>query len=364
MGVAGRFVRLTVAAESGRSRRRLAGFRMFAGALAAVFSVSMLAACSGSDSGGSSDASTSTTVPTADLAGEFRLGEPFGELASLAMRSDALFSAVQERTQDCMEDRGLRYETTVLADPGGKGIAQLTMAVRLQAPDEVVGYGFSEWNAAQPVQQFDGDTAESVKGEVDGDGQVPGDPNAWKYELSEEERYAWNDALGGLSVPDEEKEKVTTGGITTKWAPDACTFKGQEAVYGSLVDWYRAFYMVTEEMVIEADEVLRADPVLQEAIESWAACMGVGGFEVTDLTDPIRQLWLRYPPGTEASESVAAEGAMAPVDARCFQEADLPTILGTAQRAVEADLLARNEGVVTAYVELYEAAVVRARGEN
>lgn len=298
--------------------------------------------------------------------GEFRLGEPFGDLVSLSMRSEVLFSAVEERLAECMADRGFRYEAMALQESAGEELGRSVMEVRQQDPDEVVGYGFSEWNAAQqPVRVGGGDTAESVSGEVELEVAAdPTDPNAWVDELPEEEKQAWYEALGGLSAPEEEKESVTVAGGITKWAPDACLSKGEEAVYGPLADWYRAFYMVTEELPIEAELRLMADPVVADAIESWQSCMAEAGFEFSDFRDPIRRLQVRFPLGTDAAESVAAEAEMAPVDARCFQAADLPEVLGDAQREVEAELLAEHEGVVAAYVELHEAALVRARGEG
>lgn len=301
-----------------------------------------------------------------DLLGEFWLGEPFGDLVSLSMQSETLFSAVEEQVRECMADRGFRYEPMALQESANEGLGRAVMAARQRDPNEVVGYGFSEWNAAQPaVLTRGGDTAESVSGEVDMTGDAdPTDPNAWVYDLPEDEQLAWNEALSGWSVPDEEMESVTVAGGTTKWAPEACWFIGNEAIYGPLVDWYRAFYMVTEELPIEAEERLMADPAVQDAIDSWKTCMADAGFEFRDFRDPIRRLQARFPPGTDAAESIAAEAEIAPIDARCFQDADLPKILGEAQRGVETELLAQHEGVVTAYVELHEAALDRARGHE
>lgn len=303
---------------------------------------------------------------SSDLLGEFWLGEPFGDLVSLSMQSEALSGAVEARVGECMADRGFRYETMALPESAREGLGRAVMTVRQQDPDEVVGYGFSEWNAAQqPILVSGGDTAESVRGEGELEAAVdPTDPNAWVHDLPEEEKQAWHDALGGLSVPEEEKESVTIAGGTTKWVPDACHFVGMEAVYGPLADWFRAFYMVTEELPIEAEERLMADPAVQDAIDSWRICMAEAGFEFNDFRDPIRRLQVRFPPGTDAAESIEAEAEIAPIDARCFQDADLPRILGDAQREVEAELLVKHEGVVTAYVELYEAALARARGEE
>ena len=300
-----------------------------------------------------------------NLAGEFRLGEPLGYLSDLARRSEVLFNAVEERIQACMEDRGFRYETMSMADPGGKGIAQLAMEARQQDPDEVVGYGFSEWNAAQPALPAVEDTAETVDGADNSDiPPAPDDPNAWVYELPEDEQAAWHDALQDLDIPPEKLESVTTPDGTTKWPPNACITKGREAIYGPLPDWLPPFYMLTEDIPAEGEKEVLATPGVQEAINAWATCMKTAGFDVDDLEDPLRQLSFRFPPGSDPAASTAAEAEMAPVDARCFQDADLPTILGNAQRQVEAELLEEHEGVITAYVELYDAALARARGEG
>ena len=324
----------------------------------------VLSACGGSG-GSSSGGPTSTSTSRGNLAGEFRLGEPLGYLNELARRSEVLFNAVEERIQACMEDRGFRYETMSMADPGGKGIAQLAMEARQQDPDEVVGYGFSEWNAAQPALPAVEDTAETVDGADNSDiPPAPDDPNAWVYELPEDEQAAWRDALQDLDAPPEEMESATIDEGSIAWAPDACLTKGREAVYGPLDAWWPAFFMVTGDIPAEGEKEVLATPGVQEAIDTWATCMKTAGFDVNNLEDPLRQLSFRFPPGTDAAESAAVEAEMAPVDARCFQDADLPTILGNAQRQVEAELLEEHEGVITAYVELYDAALARARGEG
>jgi len=326
----------------------------------------VLSSCAGS-SGGDAVNPTSMTAPAQNLTGEFRLGEPFGQLSELSLRSEVLFSAVEEHIQACMEDRGFRYETRAIADPGDKGIAQAVMDTRQQNPDEIVGYGFSEWNAAQPAPQGV-DTAESVEGIVSPDVAVdPNDPNAWVYELSGGQQEAWRHALDGLDIPPEDLERVTIGADGSGkagWAPDACMTKGREAIYGPLKQWVPAEVMVTEEIPNQGVEMLQTDPKVEQGIDAWAACMTKAGYEVKDLKDPIRILRLRFPPGSDPAASTAAEAEMAPVDARCFQDADLPTILGNAQRQVEAELLDQHEGVIAAYVELYDAALARARGEG
>src|SRR5699024_4012449 len=150
-----------------------------------------------------------------------RWGEAVDDLVCLSMRSEILFSAVEERVAECMEDRGFRYEAMALQESAGEELGRAVMAVRQQDPDEVVGYGFSEWNAAQqPVLVSGRDTAESVSGEVELEVAAdPADPNAWVDELPENEKQAWYEALGGLSAPEEEKESVTVAGGTTKWVP-------------------------------------------------------------------------------------------------------------------------------------------------
>lgn len=322
--------------------------------------------CSGADDSGATEpddrpGSTSSSVPVESLVGEFRLGEPLGYLNGLSRGSEVLFSAVERETQACMEGKGFRYEPMVMSDLGAPGIAEVVMAARQRDPGAVTGYGFSEWNARQPAFQG-GDTDASFRGETEDPPPDPNDPNAFVYDLPEAEQDAWNEALTRWSASSEEKETVTygpDGGAT--WVPDSCTSIGLEAVYGALDEWYRVRSVVTEQMRNEAYDRLEADPVVQDGIEAWAACMGEGGFEVAALQDPIRQLQVSYPPGTEASASVEAEAAMAPVDARCFQETGLDEVLGDAQRRVEGELLAANEAAVIRYVELYEAALVRAR---
>lgn len=328
----------------------------------------LLGACGGSEPERGGGASTSSPGGDAeDLLGEFRLGEPFGYLERLSMGSEVLFDAVERATQECMADRGLRYEPMVMGDPGSPGIAQLVMTARQQDPGAVVGWGFSEWNAAQPaIADFGAGPSGSAGGEAVEGSPDPNDPNIWVYDLPDAERAAWRNALGGQSVPPDEMERVTLAdGGSIGWAPDACRSEGQVAIYGPLADWYRAYHTVTEDMVYEAKERVLADPAVQSGTESWVACMAEAGFEVAaDLTDPIRQLRLKYPAGTPAASSAGEEAAIAPVDVRCFQQAGLVEAIGSAQREIEADVLEANEGVVTAYVEIYDAALQRARDQG